>query len=146
MKNIKYDTDSVEIECSIHETSEPKINISNGRIEIEFYDIENRRIKILFIGFLGFRQTKKDCYDCNQLPYSFMKCYLKRVTNSDWIKEIKFNMNANNKTIQWEHLGEPQHYIVWLDDDIIEFIAYKEFEIIKTDIVCNPIKYTYPIN
>ena len=119
-------------EIEIHTTPLEELFIDSTSITIFFDDINENRYKIIAEPYQAINITTIDCVSCKEYYNSF--CYrdgifhrhILQVENSELLCSLIKRTNDN------QFLMNSKHYVLPLQDNLIEFLAY-DFKIEKAD-------------
>ncbi|WP_086350819.1 hypothetical protein [Candidatus Enterococcus clewellii] len=108
-----------------------KIVIEDNNIEIHFDDNNDVRFVFETSSYQAIRVTTRDCMNAsdyiNELNFYDGRYhnYMLEILNSSWINELK----QVNEGKQVEFLNESHHYFLLLGDNVVEIIAYNNFNL-----------------
>lgn len=121
-------------------TKNPEINsvpyyelfINSTKQYIEFEDVAEKRWRVEFKIVQAWKITTFDCFDLELLDTNESldengknHHYLLEVNDSQWIKELKKELNARDNNAKY--LQESHHYILPLGEEIIEIVAWDNY-------------------
>jgi hypothetical protein len=112
-------------EFEIHTTPSEKILIDAYTIEISIDDINEKRYKIIAKPYQALRVTTTDCISYEKYYNEF--CYrdgrfhrhILQIIDSPMIRDLKANLTDESANF----LNNVKHYVLPLQDIVIEFVA-----------------------
>jgi len=111
----------------INTTPLETISVSSNEVTIELDDVKENRHRIKFSPYQAIKVITIDCVSSREYfnDYSFRNGYYQRyilnVDDSEWINALKSKLSDNMANF----LNESIHYVLPLQENIIEIIAHK---------------------
>ncbi|PEL08419.1 hypothetical protein [Bacillus sp. AFS017336] len=117
----------------IHTVPLSEITINDGIKRIEFDDVDENRWRVSFKTTQAWRITTVDCFDFEPLyikeafDNGFFQKYIFIVEQSSWIAELKAVLKENDHSATF--MDKANHYIFILGDEVVEIIAWDNFQL-----------------
>lgn len=114
----------------IHSTPLEGIHLNNDNLEVEFDDVNEQRWKFIFNPYQALKITTIDCIDTIPLLIGGRRpLNVLEVNNSTWITYLKEELLKKDSEANF--LDKARHYIFPFQDNIIEIVAWENYEILK---------------
>lgn len=105
----------------LHSTPLPTISIVPPKVQLDVDDAQERRVRLIFEPYQAIRITTSDCFLVDEeteiLPQTVVQ-----VEGSSWLKELKRNLSVVDEGADF--LDQAKHYLVPLQDDFLEVVAW----------------------
>jgi hypothetical protein len=111
-------------DITIHNVPLEGFKCESHSISIEFDDENEKRWRIEFSPIQAIKITTDDCFDylSNTADGYIISRQLCEVIDSDWIKELDFNLKEHDSVADF--LNKSHHYILPLGDNVVEVVAW----------------------
>lgn len=105
----------------LHETPLGVVKIASPSVFVDVDDEGENRVRLIFCTYQAVRMTTTDCY----LPpagLSVIPRTVVRVLGSAWVADLRRKLRKTD--ILADFLEKSQHYLVPLQDDFLEVVAW----------------------